>query len=303
MNRRALLAASAGLVTHRQVRAAGVTRPVSGADVTLEIEGTAPDGFTERVWHWVEQSARAVKVYYGRFPVPAVYVHVILQGWAGIGGGQTFPGELPLIRMLLGPQTDDESLLTRDWVLVHEMVHLAFPWMDLRNNWMAEGLAVYVEPIARLQAGNLRRETVWGDFAGMMPRGQPGPGDRGFDVTINWGRTYWGGAIFCLLADVRIHQQTEGRMGLRTALRAINARRDFRRFWDFRETLAIGDAATGTRVLTSQYEDMRLDAKPADLDALWAGLGVKVGDGTVAFDEGAPLAAIRRAIERPEPPT
>ena len=300
MNRRTLLAAGAGLATLRPVRAAGVTRTVAGAEITLEVDGTGPDGFTERIWRWVGQSARAVQVYYGRFPVPAVYVHVILQGRAGVGGGQTFPGELPLIRMRLGPQTDDETLLKRDWVMVHEMVHLAFPWMDLKNNWMAEGLAVYVEPIARLQAGDLRRETVWGDFAEMMPRGQPGPDDRGFDVTVNWGRTYWGGAIFCLLADVRIHQQTEGRMGLQTALRAINAGRDFRHYWDFRETLAIGDEATGTSVLIGQYEDMRLDAKPADLDALWADLGVRVGDGIVTLDEGARLAAIRRAIERPK---
>ena len=57
--------------------------------------------------------------------------------------------------------------------MVHEMVHLAFPWMDRNHRWMAEGLAVYVESIARLQAGHLRPEQVWGDFVAMMPRGLP----------------------------------------------------------------------------------------------------------------------------------
>ena len=53
MNRRTLLAAGAGLATLRPVRAEGVTRTVAGAKITLEIDGTGPDGFTERVWRWV----------------------------------------------------------------------------------------------------------------------------------------------------------------------------------------------------------------------------------------------------------
>jgi hypothetical protein len=69
--------------------------------------------------------------------------------------------------------------------------------------------------------------------------------------------------------------------------------------WDFRETLAIGDEATGTEVLTRQYEDMRFEARPTDLAAIWMQLGVKNSTGTVSFEESAPLAAVRRAIEAP----
>jgi hypothetical protein len=37
-----------------------------------------------------------------------------------------------------------------------------------------------------------------------MPQGEPQRGDRGLDGTHTWGRTYWGGAMFCLLTDVEI---------------------------------------------------------------------------------------------------
>lgn len=36
-----------------------------------------------------------------------------------------------------------------------------------------------------------------------------------------------------------------------------------------------------------------------DLDGLWRELGLKMFDGEVAFDGGAPLAAIRAAIIKP----
>lgn len=189
--------------------------------------------------------------------------------------------------------------MERDWVMVHEMIHLAFPWMDGRHNWMAEGIAVYVESIARLQAGHVSPAQVWGDFARMMPRGLPQEGEGGFEVTKSWGRTYWGGAMFCLVADITIRQQTDNRFGLQHALRAINAARDFRREWDFRETLAIGDKATRTRVLLGQFETMAHDPVAPDLPALWRDLGIVVDGGQMRIENAAPLAGIRAAIETP----
>ena len=75
--------------------------------------------------------------------------------------------------------------------------------------------------------------------------------------------------------------------------------RDFRREWDFAETLAIGDKATGTDVLTRQYEAMRHEPETTDLAALWRDLGISAGDHGISFDDTAPLAAVRRAIETP----
>ena len=103
------------------------------------------------------------------------------------------------------------SDFAEDWVLTHEMVHLAFPSVPEEHHWIEEGSATYVEPIARARTGDLSPEKVWGDLVDGLPKGLPQAGDRGLDFTPTWGRTYWGGALFCLLADIEIRKRTETR--------------------------------------------------------------------------------------------
>ena len=97
--------------------------------------------------------------------------------------------------------------------------------MARTHHWIEEGISVYVEPIARVQAGQLSAERMWSDVVRDMPQGEPEPDDRGLDHTHTWGRTYWGGAMFCLVADVRIRQQTGNRKGLQDALRGHSGQR------------------------------------------------------------------------------
>jgi hypothetical protein len=101
------------------------------------------------------------------------------------------------------------------------MVHLALPSVADKHHWIEEGIATYVEPIARVEAGNLDVETVWLELVEGLPQGLPQSGDAGLDYTHTWGRTYWGGALFCLLADLEIRRATANKFGLRDALRAI----------------------------------------------------------------------------------
>jgi predicted metalloprotease with PDZ domain len=135
-----------------------------------------------------------------------------------------------------------------------------------------------------------------------MPRGLPQAGDAGLDHTHTWGRTYWGGAMFCLLADVEIHRRTHNARGLQDALRAILvASGGLSADWPIARVLATGDAAVGVPVLQELYARYR-DAAPApDLAQLWKDLGVESADGTVHLNEAAPLADIRRAIMQAHP--
>jgi len=248
---------------------------------------------------WVKNDAYVVSIYYGRFPVPRL--KLVLTSVAGdhIMQGVTFGEDAPLIRIGVG-QTADTDVLTRDWILVHEMVHLAFPLMARRHHWIEEGIATYVEPIARAQVGQLSAEKVWGDMLSDMHQGLPASGDQGLDNTHTWGRTYWGGAMFCLLADVRLREQTNNRYGLQHALRAIDRESGgITVERSILDTLKIGDAATGTHVLTDLYRAMATQATKPDLDALWQKLGVAQVDGKILFDDHAPLAKIRLAILTP----
>jgi len=177
------------------------------------------------------------------------------------------------------------------------MVHLAFPSVAREHHWIEEGIATYVEPIARAETGELAVSSVWRDLVEGLPKGLPGPDDKGLDRTPTWGRTYWGGALFCLLADVEIRRRTNNRHGLEDALRAIVvAGANIEVEWKLARALQVGDQATGVHVLTELYERMGTRPVATDLPALWSQLGVEARAGTVAFDDHAPLANVRRAI-------
>lgn len=185
-------------------------------------------------------------------------------------------------------------------MMTHEMVHLALSSVEREHHWIEEGLATYVEPIARVRAGELTAEEVWRDMVKQMPQGQPAAKDRGLDGTPTWGRTYWGGAIFCLLADVEIRKRTHNRKGLEHALRSvIKAGGTIDTEWGLARVLAAGDKAIGAPVLQPLYAQMKASPTPVDLDGLWRQLGVELRDGAVIFHDDAPLADVRKAIMHP----
>ncbi len=253
-----------------------------GFDARLRIEATA----------WVHRSAAAVVAYFGGFPVPQVVVLIVPDGGAGVRGGVTYGVPSLLVRVRLGHATTRAQFLD-DWIMVHEMIHLAVPRIPRAQNWLQEGLATYVESVARGRAGLVAPATVWREWALAMPQGQPRSGDAGLDHTPTWGRTYWGGAMFCLLADVQMLTRSARRAGLQQALQGVLAAGgNYAVQWSVERILATADAAVGQTTLTDLYLRMKDSPEPAELDALWRDLGV-VGN---RLDDNAPLAAVRRAI-------
>ncbi len=245
---------------------------------------------------WASTAAGAVSGYYGRFPVPHLSLKMRAGGGSGIRHGVTYAKDGGLIVITVGENTD-VSELKGDWMLTHEMIHLAFPSMAEKYHWIEEGISTYVEPVARAQAGQLSALAVWNEFVRDMPKGQPESGDRGLDNTPTWGRTYWGGALFCLVADIQIREQTHNHLGLQDALRGIlDGGGNIGEDWEIAKTLAMGDKATGTRVLQDLYGKMRNTPAPVDLDELWRKLGVERRDGKIAFNDQASEAGIRQAI-------
>src|SRR6202050_5799488 len=244
---------------------------------------------------WALRSANIVAAYYERFPAPLVVLHVQSAEGNGVGGGRTTNDSGLRIHVNVGRDAT-AAALADDWVLVHEMVHLALPEVGRRHNWLAEGLATYVEGVARAQFGNRDIADVWAEDRHSMPMGLPRAGEGGMDQRIGWGRTYWGGALHCLQADIAIREQTANRVGLQTALRAILKQTGgygFER--DIGDVLRIGDAATGTHVMYGLYQQIRATPQSPNLELLWTLLGVPNDPLTQSFDDRAPLAEIRIA--------
>ena len=274
---------------------AAIALSVQGGSLCVLIDDPAMSLQRPVLQQWIERSARIVADYYGRFPAPVL---LKIQGASGGGvhGGRTTNESGLLIQVSVGRDATAGELAD-DWVLVHEMVHLALPELGRRHHWLEEGLATYVEGIARAQFGNREISDVWAEYRHSMPLGLPRTGEGGMDQTPTWGRTYWGGALYCLQADVAMREQTGNHAGLQTALRAIlNETGGYRAERDIDEVLKIGDAATGTHVLQDLYREVKTTAMTPDLEMLWTRLGVPKDPKSSAFDDHAPLAAIRIAI-------
>ena len=272
---------------------------VKGATLTVRFSSLPEPAARKAMLDWTQRSANAVALYYGHFPLRSARIFINPFSGRGVRGGTAYGGTKP--RIVISAGTDSSARdFANDWRMVHEMIHLAFPMIDQRHSWMTEGLAVYVESIARLQASDLDEATVWKGFIDGMEKGLPRAGDRGLDNTPTWGRTYWGGAIFCLVADLEIRKQTDGKKTLQDALRAvIKAGGDHRTYWSLTKALAAGDSATGTTVLVDLYEAWRATPVDPELPKLWKRLGIEDKGRSVSFDDTADLAVTRRAIGKP----
>jgi len=269
---------------------------VDGVRLRVERGSGEFDAGTDALLSWVRRSAGIVAAYYGGFPTQRATIELRPGPGAGVQGGSTYANPDALIRVRVGRGVT-AAQLESDWVMVHEMTHLALPDVGPEHAWLSEGLATYVEGIARVQAGNRSEEDVWTEELRQMPRGLPQQGDEGLDRTHTWGRTYWGGAMFCLMADVDIRRRTHDAKGLQDAVRSIaRASGGLKAEWPIERVLATGDRAVGTTSLEDLYARMKDSAYAPDLPALWRELGVLAdGDGVRLTDE-APLAGVRHAI-------
>jgi hypothetical protein len=267
-------------------------------DIDIQFVADASPKLRAVAAHWAEREKSAVAAYYGEFPVERLRIKITPRAGGRARGGTAYGWSGPLITISLGRDATDADLAD-DWLLTHEMLHLGFPSLPERHHWLEEGIATYVEPIARARAGQLSPERAWLDLVSGLPQGQPEVGDRGLDATHTWGRTYWGGALFCLRADVEIRKRTENRKGLEHALRAIRAAGGTIEVeWPIDKAIAIGDRSTGVPVLREIYDEMKGTPVTVPLDTLWQQLGIVRRDHAISFDNTAPLAEIRRAITR-----
>src|SRR5260370_35912576 len=79
------------------------------------------------VHQWISASACAVTTYYGRFPVKHLHLLIVpVEGQRGVLNGRTMGYGGASTKVFLGQLASEEDF-NQDWVMTHEMLHLAFP--------------------------------------------------------------------------------------------------------------------------------------------------------------------------------
>ena len=268
----------------------------AGPRVTLVELAPRPTDYAHDLDAFVTECTNATAAWFGAFPVDRLLLVVLAGRNPTIAGGSA-RGDGGARILIDVPPRFRRTQFALDWVLIHEMVHLALPTLPRAQHWLEEGSATYLEPLIQAQAGRVQPEVVWAAMLAEYAQGLPAAGSGGLDDDASWGRTYYGGALFCLLADVRIRQRTQNRHSLQDVLRAVLANDgDITVDWPIERVLSLGDAATGTTVLSELQAAMAKAEFPSELDTLWRDLGVRLDGERAVLDDAAPLAAIRRAL-------
>jgi hypothetical protein len=274
---------------------------VSVADRHLDvIVLDAEPALAGRLAPWVAERARVVADFYGTFPAERTTLFVVpVHGAVEVVFGNLLPQSAPAIALKVGTKVTPLAL-HRDWILLHELFHLGVPSFFREGKWFDEGLATYFEPILRARAGMLSEQQLWSDFARDLQKGLPVLEQRGLDHARDYTDIYWGGALFCLLADVELRRATGGLKGLEDGVRAV-----FRgggvawEVWSLQETLRMAERTLGRSVLSELAARHASGPAPVDLERTLAELGVVQGGDGVELRDDAPLAAARRAIVKP----
>jgi hypothetical protein len=265
-------------------------------DLALAPHGLSLTG--PEVATWVRRAATSLAAYYGK-PGASRTLVIVVPGMGGSTRGETISdgGAAIVIRTAAGLTAET---VRSDWVVTHELIHATLPSLGRAHAWLDEGIATYVEPIVRSRAGLMTTQRYWRELAEGLPHGLPEAGDEGLEKTSTWGRTYWGGALFCFVADIRIRQATHGARSFDDVIRGWLASRDAGSTTPEMATfLESADRSTTTTVVSDLYRELALAPGKVDLAHLWAELGVRVTPAAVTFDGSAPLASIRRAITAP----
>ncbi len=279
----------------------GTTAHVSLADgfATLDLDG---------VLAWLSRALAVNAELFGDFPCSEWSLVVVPAppGAAGRGSpvvfGSASRGGGPHVVAFVPGDVRAESL-PGEWVLVHELFHLAQPWIG--EGWFAEGLATYYGEVLRARAGVLSPAELWAALLDGFRRGASVGGElplgREEDEMVarrTFWRVYWGGAALALLADVRFRSRGAG--SLDDGVRALSARPELK---DARAALAVIAEVTGDDGFTALATAALASKAFPEITRTLEALGVREGPGGVTLDDAAPLAAVRRAIEtgaRPE---
>ncbi|WP_139374186.1 hypothetical protein [Enhydrobacter aerosaccus] len=244
---------------------------------------------------WVRRTAEAVANYWQGFTARQLLLTLVPnENRSGLGIANSIAGGGTTIMVEVGADIELRRLYGQ-WGLMRELMRSGMPTITNRGTWLTEGLATYGQSIVRARAGWKREVDVWKEWVDNMPRGTAA--FTGGLANATGQQTFWGGALFMLLADVGIRRATQGARGLEDCLQGVlwNGLDETRRT-TVEEFAEACDRASQTDVMTGLVQNHYLKGKAVDLDELWKRLGVTQAGGKIVFDDKAPDAAWRKML-------
>ncbi|WP_240360632.1 hypothetical protein [Pyxidicoccus caerfyrddinensis] len=248
---------------------------------------------------WLRQAAEEVRTVRRAFPYPRISVRVIP---ASARRGSSLFGMVqwsspPSISILVGRDTE-ASAFQRDWVAVHEMLHLTHPVLLPRVPWLSEGLATYFTELARARSGRQSAEHAWEELVDGFSRGRARSGDRTMEEVVAGSPfslgVYWTGALFALHLDVELRRITGNKRGLEDVLELLAERGPTSTFGAFGS--AVDDVA-GQPLFDALLARHLRRPSFAEAEGLLETLGVRADTGGRVKLVPAPDSVLREALD------
>ncbi len=252
---------------------------------------------------WVHQAADEVLTVRRAFPYPRVTVRLVPlpEREDPPPFGMVLWSSPPSISLLVGQDAPPDAF-TRDWVAVHELLHLAHPPILPRVAWLSEGLATYYTELARARSGRQTPARAWAELLAGFARGRDAVGSRTMEDVVTRGDsylgTYWTGALFALHLDVELRRISGNARGLDDVLERLAESGPTTTFEAF--GLAV-DAIAGRPLFHPLLARHLPRSAFAEQGALLEALGVEPGADGIEFTN-APDSQLREALVDRRPP-
>lgn len=279
----------------------GRRRRVEAGGATLEVAVLAREGelaaHDDDLSEWVGQAMREVLTVAPSLPPRLTIALVPYPDFSGASpfGMQSWG----TVAVLTGTRAERDDF-RRDWVLVHELMHLVHP--PFEATWLTEGFATYLAILGRLRSERLAEEGAWWEVLDGATDGRRRAGDAGLleldralHVVHAYRSVYWGGAVFALDLDLTIRKATGGTRSLESLMDALRGQGVVSLDRLQQATDALTGARTFDAVLARHTEGPALSSA----SGLLGRLGVVWGAGErVALVDDAPDASLRAALKR-----
>lgn len=291
------------------VRAAPRTRLLGGLPFTLAVLEGAREASDAGLDRWLAAAVDCVaQPWGGRFPIPRAQVVVVPSGPSRdpVDFGHAYQSGGAAVVLDLS-STARDSDLPLEWILVHELLHLAMPWIVGEDAWLGEGFVTYYQEVLRARAGAFGDAGPWQALEEGFQRGLSQPStrtlaedSRDMHARHAYYRVYWSGAALALRMDVMLQRAQRGvaRLALDDVLRlwstpAFRARRG----WRALDLLAETERALGVGGLVDPARAaLAASAFPATED-VYAHLGLlRAGSGRLAVQPGLAAQSLRQRI-------
>ncbi len=282
-----------------------------GRQLQLDISAEFSPVQRDALMVWIDFISTALLQVYGHWPRQHWQVSVSPASSAAsdpIPWAQVHRDHVDRVEFFTAPHATALAL-KKAWTGYHELAHLLIPYRGEGDTWFSEGLASFYQNVLQARVGILSEQQTWQNMYEGFQRGRVDAQFNGQTLSSvsdsmreNGGfmRVYWSGAWYFLAADIRLRQQSAGKITLDQALQKLNDCCADEQL-SVAQIVAKLDPLNGVLLFQPLYQQVRASTDMPPFENMFSSLGITVIHGVVNLQQEGPGAQLRQQIVQTKP--